>query len=368
MRILLVTTWYPSQAAPSSGAFVAKDAHALAEDHDVHVVHLASPALLSPADAAADAGSPVRVTRIPMRTSAPFHWLRARRALEAHLRKADVLHTQAFSALLPFAARGPRLPWVHTEHWSGISRPESVSPVWQVIGRVLRPLLRRPDVVTAVCEFLAAPIRRSRPGEVRVVPCIVEPAGRLASWPSEADGLRLTATGGLVDGKDPLLAVDVVRELVDRGHDAALSWQGDGPLREAVVQHARDAGVLERLTLPGAVSPESVAAAIDAARVFLLPTRGENFCVSAAEAIVRGRPAVIGAVGGQREYVTPANGRLVAERAAGAYADAIEEVLAAASDPELVASTIGDAFSRARVRAAYEDAYATAGAARGAGR
>ena len=363
-----MTTWYPSRAAPSSGAFVAKDAVALAEDHDVHVVHLASPSLLTPADAAADADSPVRLTRIPMRTSAPLDWLRARRALEPHLRAADVLHTQAFSALLPFAAGRPDLPWVHTEHWSGISRPESVSPLWQVIGRVLRPLLRRPHIVTAVCEFLAAPIRRARTGEVRVVPCIVEPSGGVASWPSTGDGLRIAATGGLVEGKDPVLAVDVVRELVERGHDATLSWQGDGPLRETVIAHARDAGVLDRLALPGAVPPQAVAAAIDAARVFLLPTKGENFCVSAAEAIVRGRPVVVGAVGGQREYVTAANGRLVAERTAAAYADAVEEVLAAASDPEVVAGTIGDAFSSARVRAAYEDAYRSAGAVLGAGR
>lgn len=362
MRILLVTTWYPSPAAPSSGAFVAKDALALAQDHDVHVVHLASPSVLSSMHASADTDSPVRLTRIPMRTSAPLDWMRARRALEPHIREADVLHTQAFSALLPFSTADPRLPWVHTEHWSGISRPASVSPLWQVIGRVLRPLLRRPRIVTAVCEFLAGPIRGARTGEVRVVPCIVEPAGRLTSWPSEGAGLRLVATGGLVDGKDPLLAVDVVRELVDRGLDATLSWQGDGPLRETVIGHARHAGVLDRIILPGAVPPRAVTAAIDAARVFLLPTKGENFCVSAAEAIVRGRPAVIGAVGGQREYITAANGRLVAERTAGAYADAVEDVLATASDPERVASTIGDAFSSARVRQAYEDAYRAAGA------
>jgi glycosyltransferase involved in cell wall biosynthesis len=361
MRVLLVTTWYPTVTAPGSGIFVRKDAELLSTAHDVHVVHLASPALLSEADATADAAAPLRVTRIPMSTADPRAWRRARSALDAHLAEADVLHTQAFSALLPFAGARPALPWVHTEHWSGVSRPESVSPLWRVIGRFLRPLLRRPDVVTAVCEYLAVPIRRARPHDVLTVPCIVEPPERIVLQPDGRE-LRLVSVGGLVDGKDPLLAVETVAELVARGRDAHLTWVGDGPLRDAVRARAEELGVGDRVVLAGTLPPSGVAAVLDDADVFVLPTRGENFCVSAAEAIVHGRPAVVGAIGGQGEYITSSNGRLVVERTSHAYADAILSL--PETDPTEVAATIGDRFSAARVLAGYDRAYARAVEAR----
>src|SRR5690606_36434815 len=102
MRVVLVTTWYPTARSPVSGIFVQKDATMLASAHDVRVVHLVSPELLSDADLRADAQAAVPVTRIPMATNRPWAFARAWRALQPHLEGADVLHTHAFSTLLPF--------------------------------------------------------------------------------------------------------------------------------------------------------------------------------------------------------------------------------------------------------------------------
>ena len=52
MRILVVTTWFPTPGHPAVGAFVARDVAALATHHDVRVLHLVSPAL-------ADDGGPL---------------------------------------------------------------------------------------------------------------------------------------------------------------------------------------------------------------------------------------------------------------------------------------------------------------------
>ncbi|MBO3664985.1 glycosyltransferase family 4 protein [Microbacterium stercoris] len=364
MRILLLTTWYPTVAAPSSGIFVLKDAELLAREHDVQVVHLASPRLLSAEDEAVDRDRAVPVTRIPMSTTNPLQILAAARRIRPFLTDVDVLHTEAISTLLPLLAVGVRVPWVHVEHWSALSNPDTIGRARLALP-VLRRLLRRPDVVTAVCDYLADPIRAHRPGPTRVVPCIVPQPETVAPHPGGA-GPRLVAVGGLVERKDPITAVEALRLLHDAGLPASLHFVGDGPLRDAVRARADALGLGENVVLGGVRDQTGVEAELAAADLFLLPTKGENFCVSAAEAIVHGRPAVVGANGGQREYVTDLNGRLVHEQTPEAYASAALELLRRDPRPsaDAVAATIGDRFSPARVAEGYAAAYEEARAVR----
>src|SRR5690606_35196103 len=121
-----------------------------------------------------DAQAAVPVTRIPMATNRPWAFARAWRALQPHLEGADVLHTHAFSTLLPFVGRRrPAIPWVHTEHWSGVSNPGSLKPPARWVAPVLSRALRLPDVVVAVSEHLAGFVRAVRSGATVVVPNLV---------------------------------------------------------------------------------------------------------------------------------------------------------------------------------------------------
>ncbi|WP_040165452.1 glycosyltransferase family 4 protein [Microbacterium gorillae] len=363
MRITLLSTWYPSPAAPGSGVFVQKDAEVLATEHDVHVIHLVPPAAAAEARDFSDGG--VRVTRVPMSTRNPIAILRAAIAIRPHLRDTDVLHSQAISTLLPLLFTRVRVPWIHTEHWSALSNPSSLSPLVRSGVGVIARLLRRPPIVTAVCEYLAAPIRRVRSRETRVVPCIVEPPATLVEPRRDNAAPRLVAVGGLVDRKDPLCALRAVALLRKEGFAASLTWVGDGPLRAELTALATDLGVADALIITGVLDADGVARALEEADLFLLPTRAENFCVSAAEAIVHGRPVVVGANGGQRDYVTASNGEVVADQTPRAYADAVRRVwdATASSSAAEVAATIGDAFSATTVLRGYTDAYAAAGRA-----
>ena len=92
------------------------------------------------------------------------------------------------------------------------------------------------------------------------------------------------------------------------------------------------------------------------ANVFIGPTRGDNFFVSAAEAITSGRPVVVSDAGGQTEYVTPDNGTVLplgadSRQWADAVIDAVERL--APRGARRIADTIGERFSSARVGAAY---------------
>lgn len=365
MKILAVTTWFPSDASPTTGTFVDKDVRAIAEHDDVEVVHLVAPHLADRSTVAAGGADTVdrdgiTVRRFVMSPQRPDQMAAARRALDPLIGRSDVVHTMAFSTLLPFAVRRPDRPWVHTEHWSGLTTPSTLPLAWRLALPALKPLLRRPDVVTAVCDYLARPVRAVRSGPTTLVPCIVPPVADLAPRrPLDHRPLELVGVGGLVDRKDPLLAVEVVAELGRRGLDTRLTWAGSGPLRDETLALAARLGVSDRVNLLGSVDTAGVGAALDAADLFFLPTKADNFCVSAAEALVHGRPVVVGATGGQGEYIEPHVGELVAEQTVDAYASTVQRVATATAplSAEEIAGTIGDRFSAEAVQRGYADAY-----------
>ncbi|NLF04505.1 MAG: glycosyltransferase [Actinomycetales bacterium] len=400
MRILVVTTWFPSPGHPAVGAFVARDVAALAARHDVRVLHLASPGFAQGSD---DDGPQVldfpgmdpvrvRVRRLVTDLRRPDHLARAGRTVVAAARGADVLHTAVFSTLLPLAGRRVPVPWVHTEHWHGVTSTAGDSLGLRLVTPPLRALLRRPDVVTAVSEVATAPVRELRGARpTLVVPCVVAPPAqvppRRALDGGSAPGgdsrvaeemLRLVAVGGLVPGKRPLLAVETLAALRARGVAAELTWVGDGPLRAEVEARATALGVT--IHLPGALDAVGVSAELADADLFLLPTRRETFGVAIAEALAHGRPVVTGAEGGFREFADDGVSAFVDSSEPESWAAAVLDVLDRTRDRSAaqIAATLGDRFTSARVREGYERAYALAdaqperpkasGAAAGAGR
>jgi glycosyltransferase involved in cell wall biosynthesis len=323
MRVLFATTWFPQPGQEATGVFVRRHAEALACQHELRVLHVVlgarGPVTEDRVGEHATGGLPV--LRVPHDPRDPRSWRRLRSLARAELAGADLLHTNAFSTLLLLAGRHA-VPWVHTEHWSGIRDPAGVGLWWRALAPT-RHAYRLPDVVTAVSTCLAAVVGRYG-GQVIVVPNVVT-APEPPRPPPAGDGPLLVATGALVPGKDPLTAVRTLAWLRDRGHPAHLTWLGAGPLAPAVEAEAGRLGVADHLTLAGAVPPDAVAARLAAAQVFVLPTRGETFCVAAAEALLAGRPVALGARGGQRDFVTSDVGRLVPQHTPEAFGRAVLE-------------------------------------------
>ncbi|MFV0433674.1 MAG: glycosyltransferase family 4 protein [Leucobacter sp.] len=408
MRVLVVTPWFPSAAHPVSGLFNQRDAQLIARDHDVRVLHLIRPDWYEAEDArAVVAGSGgaagIAVARVPFSASDPRTWARAAAAIRTGLRgsgqggsgargsasggagqggsggrgsasggsgqigpeqrPADLLHTMAFPALLPFAARPVRVPWVHTEHFSTLVTPVSrpVAAALSVLGR----LFRRPDEVVAVSAALAAVIDRyrgrKRPASV-IGNAVMLPVGPVPDEHDFGGRLRLIGVGGIVARKGPVEAVDTLVELVRRGVDAELVWAGDGELREQMLERARLGGVVDRLALLGPVAPERLSRELLESDVFLLPVETETFGVAIAEALVHGLPVVTSGTGGHEEFLDRRSSRRVDERSGAVLADAVQALIA---DPELpsrraIADAAASRFSEDARAEAYRRVYARA--------
>lgn len=199
----------------------------------------------------------------------------------------------------------------------------------------------------------------ARRGRVSVVGNVVEPAPQVPQ--PAVDEVRLLAVGGLNPIKDPELAVRVVGELHARGFAASMRWAGSGPLLENAQDLSSRLGVADHVEWLGQVPPEQLGGHFGWSSQFLLPTKHETFCVAAAEALAHGRPVVVGAKGGQRDFVSSANGALVGSRDPRVWADHVLDVHARfrLTPPETLSEPIKSKFSPVSVARAFDDVYGT---------
>lgn len=289
----------------------------------------------------------------------PRAYARARRIVADAARDHDVVHTHALTGLIPWLLGRParNRAWVHSEHWSGLSAPETLALGERCALAILGPRLARPDAVVAESSRLAAAIARFRAAAIDLVPCVVDTPAAVES--RSEDAIHLIGVGAITARKGPLLAVETLAELVSRGLEATLTWVGEGPQRERMLQEASDRGVLDRVRLTGRLDDDGVSRELNAANMFLLPTQGDNFCIVAAEALAHGRPIVSGAATGAVDYADPSVSRFVTEQTGVAYANAVEDLARATAElaASQIASTVTDRFTPTTVATALTAIY-----------
>lgn len=360
MKVGVVTPWYPTEDAPISGLFVQREVEAF-RDHgdDVRVVHL---------DRSLPAGQlrkewqrGVRVLRLGMNPASPFSVLCSVPKLREAVRGLDVVNTHAISALPVAIAARFQQPWVHTEHWSALSSPESASLLFRLVRPLFGMLLRAPDVVVAESLRLADAIRVFRGDRpVEIVPCIVPTPPQIKPFPGAEvrdATLKLVSTGGVIERKNPLLAVQTLAKLRDKGINASLRWVGEGNQKLEAQRLAAELGVEAEFL--GGLSPSGVERELGAADIFFAPTEGENFFVAAAEALVNGRPICASDQGGHVEYALPEYSEIVGEQDPESYAGALvrlQEKTRGVS-PERVSASVRDRFSPAAIAELYRSLY-----------
>jgi len=349
VRIAVVTTWLPTKRSPSVGSFIARDIAALGAEHDLRVLHLA-----------ADAGEEIlelpgasQTRSFPFDLRTPGGWIRSRRIVRAAMRGVDVVHTMAAPALLAIGPGGASVPWVHTEHWSGVVRAAH-APAVDPKRLLMRTLMRRPDIVVAVSDYLGSAVESFRRQRVPVVGNIVDVpplAGQRA--PFAGGQIKVLGVGTVAAHKGWSLAVDTIETLRAQGNDASLTWLGDGPELELM----RRCASRVPLAAPGHVAPEEVREAMRSADVLILPTLRETFSLVTAEALASGTPVVATGRGGHQGLITAETGVIVA-RDREALAQGVLQALQfdrqriLARGRELV-----DNFSEVRFRTAYAEIY-----------
>jgi glycosyltransferase involved in cell wall biosynthesis len=148
----------------------------------------------------------------------------------------------------------------------------------------------------------------------------------------------VVSVGALIPRKGQAFAIEAMVKLPD----ARLALIGEGEDRQMLEKQAHTFGVADRVHFLGSLPHSEIAHYLQAADVAVLPSSSEGLANAWIEALACGTPLVITDTGGAREVLhSNAAGRIV-ERNANAIATAIHELLAAPPHRETVAATVAD--------------------------
>ena len=305
-RVLLVSYEYPPLGG-GGGVMVRSLAEGMERQGALEIVR--APVWLRTANA---------VASLPSMLSFYPSSLRTGRALLAE-EPVDVVHSVFAVPSGPSGlrlARGAGVPHVLSVIGGDIYDPSKrLSPHrTPLLKQTVRAVVHGSQRVVAESEDVAERTR-SIYGAPRValVPLGVElPRGAPAARSELGlpdDARVLVSVGRLVARKGLDDLVDALAELADPSLHLVIV--GEGPLRESIESRARDAGLADRVHLPGFVSEERKAQLLEAADLYVSTTRHEGFGIVFIEAMACGLPVVTYDCGGQADFVSDAVGRLV---------------------------------------------------------
>lgn len=144
-------------------------------------------------------------------------------------------------------------------------------------------------------------------------------------------GPLLATVGALI----PLKGQALVLEALSHLPDVTLLLAGEGPDRNKLGVMVQQLGLADRVRILGDLPTEQVAQLLAAADVMVLPSRSEGLANVWVEALASGTPIVISDVGGAREVVQDDRVGRIVPREPAAIAGAIMSLLRDPVDPQI---------------------------------
>jgi glycosyltransferase involved in cell wall biosynthesis len=386
MRVLVVTTSYPSRRAPHNGVFIRE--HCLALKRRGAEVTVLVPRVFREDPVDEDDGG-IAVHRFPFwsgqRLLTEYASIPAVRMLTylvsgvfagarlARRTRSDVVHGHwaiptGFIALM--AARLSALrPVVVTAHRKDIEVARSGSRIARALAAYT---LTRADRVVAVSGVLRDELVDGFGVEcsrIEVVPMGVDtglfaPSDREAARArlDIAPGMRLALfVGGLIPVKGVGDLIEAMGSVLPGDPDVLLTLAGAGPLEADLRAQAETLGQSARIRFLGPVPHDDLPVWMNAADVLVLPSYSEGLPVCLMEAAAVGLPMVATDVGGSAEVLRldPRN-TLVSPGSVGQLAVAVGAALAAPRDTRASMLSEAPLFTLDGSVAMIESLYASA--------
>lgn len=372
MRILSLSTLYPSAATPNFGRFVELSLGAAEATGEVEIVRISPnglppwplPHLLGTYKARAKLpiddewrGKAVLRPRFallprtaPARNAAAIASAVLPLARRLHAQKPfDLIDAQFFwpdgpaamqiaEALnLPFSvkARGADI-----HYWTGIDgcREQIVAAAQKAVGLLAVSEAIKADIAALGVD--AARIHVHRTGIDRSLFRVPQrPRAELrGALDIPADKALLVCVGALIPRKGQAFAIEALAQLPD----TRLALIGEGEDRQKLAALAQTKGVGQRVHFLGSLPHKAIAQYVQAADVAVLPSSSEGLANAWIEALACGTPLIITDAGGAREVLkAPEAGRIVT-RDAAAIAAGIRDLLAHPPARESVAASVAD--------------------------
>lgn len=366
MKILVLAHEYPPLGG--GGGRVAQDLALglAARGHSLHVLTDRIPGLPN-----LETFPGLTVERLPATRQAPFRASlgeMARYNLGAFSRglalirswKPDVIHAHfavPAGAVAHLLWRFTGVPYILTAHLGDVpgASPEKTGEWFRWIYPFTPPIWEKAARVVAVSEFTRSLAQPHYRAPVQVIHNGVD----FSSLPQPQTGRsqpRIVFAGRFAEQKKPLDLVCALQQVRDLPWDCAMI--GDGPLFEDTRRTIAQAGLSDRVRLPGWCAPEVVLDWFSRADLLALPSRAEGLSVVGVQALAMGLALILSSAGGNLELVEPgSNGLLFEPGNVDALANALRHYL---SDPhelkkaQAASLALGKKFDLQKIIGEYE--------------
>ena len=228
------------------------------------------------------------------------------------------------------------VPYVLTAHLGDVPGgvPEKTGRWFKWIFPFTPPIWKRARKVVAVSTFTRDLAVASYPVAVSVIPNGVDTAALDPGLIKVNKPVHLVFAGRFVPQKNVIKLIETLALIKD------LPWTcellGDGPLRPQVESAIAVAGLSDRITLPGWVTPEEVVQAFRRSDILFMPSLSEGLPVVGVQALSLGLALVVSQIGGWRDLIVAGeNGMMLPHDDASGFAEVLRGYI---SHPETLHS------------------------------
>lgn len=376
IKILFVSSWYPSRVNPTLGNFVQKHAEAVAAYAEVCVLHVCFEKRTGPGKTAFVFTEEKTIRNLHAyckKTSNPL--VRILRYLKAYNRglqlirsqwgEPDVIHANVLFPLgliFLLSKKFRTYPFVFTEHWVGYlpQYPLHVSVLNRTVSRIIA---RKSRFLLPVSGDLQKGMERSGlKGNYRVIPNVVDEAFfQQGSAEARTPGqkFRFLHVSGLDDRQKNVTGmIRAVHELsrIRKDFEMAIVTDGDP---EKFRKQAAAAGLPDSvLFFRDKQTPEELAISMRASDCFVLFSYYETFAIVLAESLATGTPVIATDAGGVAGDLNAGHGILITPGDEKALVRAMDYMIdhRAEFDTEIL-TTFAEQYKASVIGKAFLDIY-----------
>jgi len=345
LKVLFITTWYPTKEEPVGGVFVREHAKAVELYDDINVIHCAGPdqnlsklwRMQLEMDENLTKGIPTyrlcyRPFPIPKTWYLMHIWavLQAFRRIVSQGFDPDIIHAHTYDAGVPAALIGKvyGIPVIVTEHTTAFPR--------KLVGGLgiftARFAFERAEIVMPVSKSLQKAIEGyGIKAHFKVIPNVFDAnlfnPGSAHQLDNQLNRLLFV---GLLDPshkKGVPYLLSALAMLRQHRNDWHLDILGDGPARAEYEVMTADFGLDDKVTFHGLKTKEEIAEFMRKADIFVLPSLWENLPCVLIEAMACGLPVVSTLTGGIPEMIHEGIGILVAPGDATKLSRSIAQII-----------------------------------------
>lgn len=334
MKILHVTSWYPSLKSPKEALFVERHASSLEATNliDQKIIHLSvNPGKFQFRRERSHNASHLFL-RLPFKKWLLIElitffilciWL-----MKVRVNKFDLINFHIAYPNLTFwhwIKRWIKPKVVITEHWSayhfnfGLSKPPP--RIQHIFGQNLPVIAVSQALMRDVKTFSGTSFPEY------IIPNIVDTSIFKIDKKIPRQPLRFLMAAYWKKPKDPFLIIKAFKLFVEDHPDANLVIGGFGPLEEEMVKVVNDLALEVSVEFLGKLDSNGMAEEMQKATGFIHCSDYETFSVVCAEALSCGCPVIASNVGGIPEFVNQSNGILIENRTPLTLKNAIEKLV-----------------------------------------